>query len=1042
LQVNSKPLDSYVIYDASAGSGKTFTLVKEYLKLLLAVEGGQNFRKILAITFTNKAVNEMKHRILECLHSFSIPSEEVKKNELFLQLAQELKLSPEVLHQRSKRTLREILHNYAFFDISTIDKFNHRLIKTFAKDLKIPQNFEVILDTQLLLSEGVDRLISNAKAGEQITDILIAFSLEKIDDSKSWNIGYDLNKVGNMLFNENHAPFLEELKRKDLSSFMRIRSALLKNISTGTEDLKVAAQGVLLLIENSNLDPSDFRSGYFPKFMQKISEDPSTLDFSAKWKEQFGSEVLYIKSVPEEKKASIDALMPQFIVAFDRIKQLYGQLSFSKNIYQNIVPLTILNALQKEINTLLEERDQLPISEFNTLISKHIKDQPAPFIYERLGEKYRHYFIDEFQDTSLMQWTNLVPLISHALSSEDLQGNRGSLFLVGDAKQAIYRWRGGRSEQFLNLLRDDENLFGIPPVTATLGTNYRSFEEIVRFNNAFFTSVVPHLNNEIYQELFIKGNQQIHTDKKGGLVSIRFLKDAEDTTELRYCEEVLTIIKELQNEEVPLGDICVLFRTKQQGIKIAEHLLGHGIPVISSDSLLLQNNSSVIFLINLLMLSNYPSDKNIQYDILSFLAPAENKHPFIVQNLGDLSPLFSAAYNFDLAVFNKLSVYDGLEYAIQRFTLAVDSNAYLSCFLDFVLEVEQTLDTGIATFLRQWEKKKDSLSIPAPENINAVQLMTIHKAKGLEFLMVIFPFANTYIYQDRDPKIWIPLNELAIEGFENILVSKKKEMILYHEQASLLYEEEQQKMELDAFNLLYVALTRSIQGLFIVSEMDLTSKGEHKPTYFSGLFIHFLKEQQRWDPGIYRYDYGKLKYKARNKSLDISHSTVPYIYTNKFESALTISTRAGELWGSSREVAISQGTLVHFGMSLVMSGDDIEPTVSLLVDTGAISSEERSGYTDLFTKIVSHNSLAPYFRNDLTIKNEQRIITENGVILRPDRMVFEEMEVTIIDYKTGKESSSHIEQIDTYGLTLKTMGYKVKNKILVYIDNEIKPVFI
>ena len=248
MQVNSIPLDSYVIYDASAGSGKTFTLVKEYLKLLLAVEGGQNFRKILAITFTNKAVNEMKHRILECLHSFSVPSEATRKNELFLQLVQELKLSPEVLHQRSKRTLREILHNYAFFDISTIDKFNHRLIKTFAKDLKIPQNFEVILDTELLLSEGVDRLIGNAKAGEQITNILIAFALEKIDDSKSWNIGYDLNKVGSMLFNENHAPFLEELTRKDLSSFMRIQSLLLKNISSGTEDLKTAAQNVLQLI--------------------------------------------------------------------------------------------------------------------------------------------------------------------------------------------------------------------------------------------------------------------------------------------------------------------------------------------------------------------------------------------------------------------------------------------------------------------------------------------------------------------------------------------------------------------------------------------------------------------------------------------------------------------------------------------------------------------------------------------------------------------------------------------------------------------------
>ncbi len=984
----------------------------------------------------------MKQRILECLHNFSIPSEDNDKNELFLQLLQELQLSPEILHKRARRTLKEILHNYAFFDISTIDKFNHRLIKTFAKDLKIPQNFEVILDTELLLAEGVDRLIGNAKVDDQITDILIAFALEKIDESKSWNIGYDLGKVGAMLFNENHSIFLEDLKRKDLKSFLALQSLLLKTMALLKKELAAVAQNVLLLMEEAHLEQSDFKAGYFPKFMNQVSKDPSSLDFTAKWKQQFGSEPLYNKSTPEEKKADINALMPQFTDLFMTIKQRYGRLTFLKNIYQNIVPLTILNALQKEINSLLEERDQLPISAFNTLISEHIKDQPAPFIYERLGEKYKHYFIDEFQDTSLMQWSNLVPLISHALQSEDLQGNRGSLFLVGDAKQAIYRWRGGRSEQFLNLIHNHESLFGMAPKTATLGTNFRSYEEIVSFNNAFFTSTVPHLNNELYQDLFVKGNQQLHTNQKGGLVSIRFLEDSENAKDLSYCEEVLGIIIELRNKEVPFRDICVLFRTKKQGVKVAEHLLGNKVPVISSESLLLQNNASVNFLINLLKLSNFPSDLNIQYEILSFLSPAKNKHSFISQNLEKLPALFTSDFNFDLSVFNKHSVYDAMEYAIQRFKLCDDSNAYISCFLDQVLDVEQTLDTGIATFLTQWDKKKSSLSIPAPENVNAVQLMTIHKAKGLEFPMVIFPFANTHIYQDRDPKIWIPTEDDTLEGFENILVSKKKEMIMYHEQARVLYEEEQQKMELDAFNLLYVALTRSIQGLFIVSEMDLSVKGEHKPAYFSGLFIHFLKEQHRWDPNTFRYDFGELIYQTENKSIEMPHISMPFIYTNKFESSLTISTRAGELWGSSRELAISQGTLLHYGMSLIMSPEDVAPTVSLLVDTGAISANEQDSYLERFNNIATHPDLAPYFKAGLNIKNEQPLITENGVILRPDRMVFEEMEVTIIDYKTGKEYSSHNEQIDTYGQTMESMGYKVKDKILVYIDDEIKPLFI
>ncbi len=984
----------------------------------------------------------MKHRILECLHLFSFPSEALSKNTLFLQLGKELQLSPELLQKRSRRSLKEILHNYAFFDISTIDKFNHRLLKTFAKDLKIPQNFEVVLDTDFLLAEGVDRLLGNAKANEEITDILIAFALEKIDESKSWNIGYDLEKVGAMLFDENHSIFLEALKGKDLPSFLSLQSLLLKTMGLLKKELITSAQSALQLMHEAHLEPTDFRGSYFPKFLNQVSEDPSSLDFTAKWKQQFGNEALYIPTKPEDKKAAIDSLMPQFTNIFAGIKLCYGRLIFLKNVYQNIVPLTILNALQKEINTLLEERDQLPISAFNSLISEHIKDQPAPFIYERLGEKYKHYFVDEFQDTSLMQWSNLVPLISHALQSEDLQGNRGSLFIVGDAKQAIYRWRGGRSEQFLNLINNQESLFGMAPKTNTLGTNYRSYEEIVSFNNAFFTSIVPHLNNELYQDLFVKGNQQAHTHQKGGLVSIRFIEDSEYAKDLSYCQEVGRIIDELKKKHVPYRDICVLFRTKKYAIKVAEFLLGNKIPVISSESLLLQNNAAVNFLINLLKLSNYPSDLNIQYELLSFLCAEDNKHSFISQNLENLPALFASEFNFDLSVFNRRSVYDGLEYAIERFRLCDNSNAYISSFLDEVFDIEQTLDASISTFLTQWDKKKKTLSIPAPENVNAIQLMTIHKAKGLEFPVVIFPFANTYMYQDKNPKIWVPTEDDTLEGFDNILVSKKKEMTMYHEQARIMYEEEQQKMELDVFNLLYVALTRSIQGLYIVSEMDLTAKGEHKPAYFSGLFIHFLKEQHRWDPSTFIYNFGELIYSNENKSTEIPNISMPFIYTNKFESSLTISTRAGELWGSSREIAISQGTLLHYGMSLIIGPEDVVPTVTLLKDTGAISAKEEKSYLECFKSIIAHPALTPYFDARLKIKNEQPLITENGVILRPDRMVFDEMNVVIIDYKTGKENSSHIEQIDTYGQTMKSMGYSVKEKILVYIDDEIKPVFI
>ncbi|MBT8290436.1 MAG: UvrD-helicase domain-containing protein [Muriicola sp.] len=1041
LQGKSKQLYAYQIYDASAGSGKTFTLVKEYLKLTLIREGYQDFRKILAITFTNKAVNEMKQRILSSLFLFSSDADH-EQNELFQKLVEELQIDADTLRTRAKNVLKEILHNYAFFDISTIDKFNHRLLKTFARDLKIPQNFEVVLDTDLLLAEGIDRMLGNARADDQLTDLFIAFALQKIEDNKSWDLSYDLSRVGSMLFDENHLIYLEELKSKDLTSFLNLQKELRRLLKKYTEKLRAIADNVLSLMDKADLEQADFSSGYFPKFIKKIQQDPTALDFSTGWKKEFGSTTLYPKKTAEHKKQAIDRLMPEFIRLWLEIKESYGRLSFLKNVYQNLVPLTLLNALQKEIDQLLEEREQLPISAFNTLISEQIRDQPTPFIYERLGEKYRHYFIDEFQDTSLNQWYNLVPLISHAIQSEDLQGNRGSLFLVGDAKQAIYRWRGGRSELFLNLIHRDDALFGISPKTESLETNFRSFQEIVTFNNGFFSSAVPYLNNKLYQDLFLKGNKQQHTSKKGGVVSINFLSTDVEDKEQAYCEEVLKRISHLRSKGIPFGAVCVLFRSNKQSIILAEYLIKNQIPIISSDALLLESDPVVRFLINLLKYSSQSADLNIQFDILIYLSPEEGRHQFISKHLGKLTPFLKTEYRFDLAAFNQRSVFDALEYAIERFDLLGESQAYISNLLDEVLDVELKHDSGFNSFINIWEKNKSKWSIPAPENMDAVQLMTIHKAKGLEFPFVIFPFANSGIYDDRGTKLWVPAHDEALEGFNHILVSKKKDMAIYNKESGVLYEEEQHKMELDSFNLLYVALTRGIQGVFIISEMDLTAKGESKPSYYSGLFINYLKQLGIWERDKYQYSFGELHYSKMEAAHEFEQESVPYTATTKFGGQLEISTRAGELWGSSRELALSQGNVLHYGMSTIETAEDIDAAVTDLVSSGVIQESEGNTYQELFSGIVRHPLLSRFFRPGSKIKNEKTIISQNGVILRPDRMVFEEKQVSILDYKTGHQKSSDLTQLNSYGEVLVAMGYTVEHKVLIYVQDQIKPIFI
>jgi ATP-dependent exoDNAse (exonuclease V) beta subunit len=1022
----------FKIYNASAGSGKTYTLTKEYLKIILS--SSRAYKKILAITFTNKAVNEMKERILGSLFDFS----QGRRSSMFEDLTNELELDAGALQQKATNTLKEILHNYAFFDISTIDKFTHRLIRTFAKDLKLPQNFEVVLDRDLLLDEAVSRLINKAGRDSKLTKVLVDFALEKIDDDKSWDIAFDLNKVGNLIFNETDIQHLKKLENKSIDEFLVLQRTIQKKIHNLEKTIASAASQALQTIDDNGLEHADFKSSYFPKFILKIQKEDFVMDFNAAWKQNFDSAPLYASKCDETKKSILDNLQPQFVLHFNAIKHSAYSHQLLKNVYKNIVPLTVLNAIQQEVKTIQMERDQLSISEFNSIISNEIKNQPAPFIYERLGEKYRHYFIDEFQDTSEMQWMNLIPLVDNALSTEN-----GSLFLVGDAKQAIYRWRGGKAEQFLNLVNRKTNPFVISPEVQQLPQNYRSHEEIIKFNNEFFTSTSPILNNEIYRTLFEDGNQQEHNAKKGGLVQLAFLEPEDhQNLEIAYCEEVLKTIEIVIEKNYTHKDICILVRGNKEGVLLADYLTQYQIPIISSESLLLKSNPKICFLIHLLKLQDQPNDRDLAYEILSFLSiEMENRHLFISKHLKNPSAILKSSFGYDLEKLKTISVFDGLEYAIKLFDLAPDSDGYMNHFMDVVIEVEQKEGIGAPLFLAYWEKKKDRLGIAAPEAVNAVQIMTVHKAKGLEFEIVIFPFANANIYKEIEPKLWLPVESTSFNGFEEVLITKKQEVIHYSLEAEELYHEEQHKLELDAFNVLYVALTRAVKALFILTKKDLTKTGDHKLNFYSGLFIHFLKEKGRWNETMSRYSFGlletNLKGQIANNSL-----TIPYQYSFKDRPSFRILAKSGVLWDTDREDALSKGNLIHFIMGLIETHKEIESVMAFVIRSGDLASDEIELLKNKIHTIVEHPKLAQYYKEGLEIKNEKDIITENGKILRPDRIVIHNSKATIIDYKTGKRNTKYKEQLYSYADALEAMGYAIENKIIIYINETVIPEFI
>ncbi|MDO5979108.1 UvrD-helicase domain-containing protein [Flavivirga spongiicola] len=1030
---------SFTIYNASAGSGKTFTLVKEYLKILFQSNNSEHFKRILAITFTNKAVAEMKDRIIETLKQFSSKAILDKPNSMFNAISEELQMDANVLHNKSEKLLNTIIHNYAAFDISTIDGFTHKLIRTFAYDLRLPLNFEVELDQDALLNEAVNSLIEKAGTNDALTKVLIDFAIEKADDDKSWDVSFDFNKIARLLVNENDIPFIETLKDKTLDDFKTLKTQLKKNLIALENNIIQKAQNVLTLIEEASLEFNDFSGSYLPKHFKNLAGKKFDLNFEAKWQEDIETKALYPKRVTEDIASIIEQIQPQIAASFYETKYMVFHFKFLKAFYKNITPLSVLNAIHNELKALKEEQNKMLISEFNTIISKEIRNQPTPFIYERIGEKFNHYFIDEFQDTSVMQWKNLIPLLENSLSTET-----GNAMLVGDAKQAIYRWRGGKAEQFIGLFNDD-NPFHIKKHVENLPTNYRSFKGIVNFNNGFFN----YLSNLVfskkdYKHLYENAHQNTFLED-AGYVELSFLDiDKEDDRDELFPEHVLKTINRCLKNGFRLEDICVLVRKKKEGVAIANYLGQQHIPIISSETLLINNATEVGFVNNILALLIQPKNNEIKIEILNYLSVLfniEDKHDFFSKHLNLSVPdlfksfeVFNIFINSDLLL--QLPLYDLVETIVRDFSLVESSNAYIQFYLDIVLDFSQKKGSNVSGFLEYFDKKKESLSIVSPKGQNAVQIMTIHKSKGLEFPVVIFPYADLDIYRELDPKEWFKIDKEKYAGFTHTLLNYSKDFENYGEEGQRIYNNHQSEQELDNVNLLYVTLTRAVEQLYIISTKDISSKGIPNNKKYSGLFINYLQHLDLWNDSQSVYFFGNAK-RTTESSTIIKEANIQqeFISTAKETHNIKVITKSGLLWDTNQEEAIEKGNLIHNIMSQIKTKDDI----NTVINDSLITKEQTIELKQIIIKIIEHPKLENYYSSNYTIYNERDIITKEGIILRPDRLVINSKnEAVIIDYKTGMEDKKHWQQLQSYQDVLEDMTIIVKKKLLIYINNEIK----
>ncbi|MNF24876.1 ATP-dependent helicase/nuclease subunit A [compost metagenome] len=1041
---------SFSIYDASAGSGKTYALVKEYLKIILVAPKNDAYRNILAITFTNKAVHEMKSRIVGSLSEFAKDEPSEKAQDLMRDLAIDTELSIIQIKTKSQQIIKHIIHNYAAFDISTIDKFTHKVIRAFAHDLNLPMTFEVTLDTENLLIEAVDAIIAQAGEDETLTKLLVDFTMEKTDDDKSWDISREILETGRLVLNENNRSEITHFQDKTIAEFVEIKKKLAEACQVLEKESIVFADEALLLIDRNGIDTKSFSAGHFPKHLLSIQEGK----FNPKNKTYHEFDDIKINKTAKDR-AIIENIIPDLLQFLDKVYKTFEKINFYKAFLKNITPLSLLNTVSNELAKIQEEQNILSISEFNAIIHREIQNQPAPFIYERLGERYRHFFIDEFQDTSEMQWQNLIPLIDNALSGQDDFGVKGTLMIVGDPKQSIYRWRGGKAEQFIELSKD-QNPFNNPDKKLEhLDKNYRSYSQIIEFNNDFFKLLSNEFVHLDYKDLYENHSYQKTNDKTGGYVNISFIPKTETVEEEEevlgkadlYVLATLNTIQKVLQQGFQYKDIVILTRKRDQGIAIANYLTEQRIPLLSSETLMIQNATEVRLIIHLLKYLKNNADLEAKAYFLHYIGEyIQDKlpvHDFIAQGMAlfQESEFENWLMGFDIWLsfqnIRKKSLYEAVEIIISKFLNPNIGNAYVQYFLDIVLERDVRNQAGISDFLSFWDKNAEKFSIPSPEGNNAVRIMTIHKSKGLEFPVVIFPFAEEDYNRKPKDKLWLNAEEQDL-GLPKVLIDNSSAVEGFGEEAAEVYNQKKQEELLDNINVLYVALTRAEEQLYVISNMNLSSKGEVPKNNMCAFFINYLDDKGLFDENRLEYEFGSAaKLSSVKQHVDAS-KTIPLVSEILDPKNIKIAQREALMWGTQQQEAIEYGNLIHEILSFVKTRSDIDLAVTKAIESGLITFGQKEAVCKTVQEIVGHSELSIYFAEGNEILNEQTIIQKDGKTVKPDRMVLtKDKEVLLLDYKTGIHNVKYQQQLDNYQEAIEKMGYKVVKKALIYIGKEI-----
>lgn len=1041
-----------LVYSASAGSGKTFTLAAEYIKLV--VNNPLAYRQILAVTFTNKATEEMKMRILSRLYGIW---KGLKSSKDYAdKVCKELNVSPEFVSRQAGIALSLLLHNYSYFRINTIDTFFQGVLRNLARELDLTASLRIGLNDVQVEELAVDDLIENLSSNDLMLQWILGYIKESIGDDRSWNVIGQIKQFGQTLFKDYYKQQSKQLYEVIAQPhfFENYTKELRSMRSHAQNRMKELAATFLKELAQAELSPSDLAYGEkgVAGFFLKL--DRGEFGNGAAGKRITDSvghpEQWYSKS--NAQREAIHALVEHTLnpILQETLSLLSSYRSADLTL-RHLNQLRLLDGIERKVRSLNEAANRFLLSDTQRLLHDLIDSSDSPFIFEKIGTQLEHIMIDEFQDTSTVQWKNFKVLLQETMSHTDTEN-----LIVGDVKQSIYRWRSGDWRLLANIADEFPHATRQQLKIDSLDTNYRSARRVVEFNNAFFTEVAAMENVTAYKDVAQKISEK---NLKAGYVSISLLPS--DDYQNRVLELLMQQVTQLMELGIPTSKIAILVRSNRQIPLIANYFMEHkpDVSIVSDEAFRLEASPAIQMIIQALRQLIHPDDDIAK----AYLAHMYARQPLHEGELDDMLPTEFVQHRDELL---RLPLYELTERLCSIFKLQSmkGQNAYLFAFFDQVSTYVNEQSTDIPAFLAEWDETLCSLTIQSPE-MNGIRLISIHKSKGLEFPYVLVPFCDWTMEHSNilwcHPKV-APFNQLPIVPID---YSQKGLMGTIYEDD---YLEEHQQNVVDNLNLLYVAFTRASMGLMVIGRRGTTSSRSAVIEKSMPKVANLLEESTLTGKddkkAVLLLEYGSLtdctaeQHGSDNdnddKSLNVflqEATPLPVTlesFSQKTEFRQSNDSRSFAALSDDEQQSteyIKLGNVLHNVFSTIRTTADVDRALQHMELDGILYDRNitRQRLENMIRKRFEDPRVADWYSDRWTLFNECTILdvdTNTNVVYnrRPDRVMTDGKQTVVVDFKFGRPQDGYRQQVRDYMELLAKMGHPNVSGYLWYVfSNEI-----